>query len=87
MIAKMATCNDRAKKATGTAFVERDALSGVKTELDRISLSQRERRRNTVLERAGVEPARRECQIPSSDRRIAPAWLNHAPIENDKAAR
>jgi hypothetical protein len=45
------------EKATGTAFDERDALSGVTTGLDATSLSHGDRRRNAGLERAGVEPA------------------------------
>jgi len=39
----------RLKKATGTAFGKRDALSGATTGLDTASLSHRDRRRNAGL--------------------------------------
>ncbi len=73
------------EKATGTAFDERDALSGVTTGLDATSLPHRDQRRNAGLERAGVEPARRGCQVLTSDRRIAPALVDHAISANRKA--
>jgi hypothetical protein len=61
------------KKATGTAFHERDALSGMTGGLDAVILSYRGRRRNAGLERAGIEPAREGCRVLPTDHRVAPA--------------